>query len=89
VAILCRLVGEKIEDVAEHAGIGLVDLGITAPYASDSREATRLNIKNLAPKTTRGPHLARFAFGIRALRTSIVEHLHGQISYERNSNMLS
>ena len=70
------LVGEKVEDVAQHAAVRLVDLGVFAPGAGDRRESLRLDVEDLGQKPTRCPELADVVRGVTTLHTSEIQALH-------------
>jgi hypothetical protein len=66
------LVGEEIEDIAEHAGWCAVDFGVMALGAGYGGEALRLHVEDFAEKTTGSAEFADIALRVFALGTRVI-----------------
>ncbi|SVD82050.1 uncharacterized protein METZ01_LOCUS434904, partial [marine metagenome] len=54
------LVGEQVEDVTEHTGVSLEQLGVATACADHRAELTALDVKNFRPEATGNANLTGF-----------------------------
>jgi len=66
------LVGEEIEDIAEHAGWGAVDFGVSALRAGYGGEPLGLHVEDLAEESAGRPEFTDFVLRILAFGTRVM-----------------
>lgn len=70
------LVGEEVEDIAQLAAVGGVELGIVAAVAGHGAELAILHVEDFMPESTGGTDLAYLTSGMTALGADIVKIIH-------------
>ena len=70
------LVGEEVEDVTDHTGVGLEELGVATAPAYHCGEPGALDSENFRPETTRNENLASLILVLVAFGASVFECCH-------------
>ena len=72
------LAGEEVEDVTDHTGVGLEELGVATTCTDHCSELVALDIENFRPEATRNANFTGFILVLIAFgaRVSDSGHLH-------------